>query len=73
LPYLQQTEILLLQVLPIGWIALLGNIGFLYFGLLWKIMPFLAILPLTLYVALLLPAAHAWFTARRSVCSAQPR
>jgi hypothetical protein len=55
LPYFQQTDLLFLLVLPIGGWALLGNLGYLFpvFG--WIALQTLALLPLTVYFAILAP------------------
>jgi hypothetical protein len=48
-PYFQQTDLLLLFALPVGWLPLLGDIGVLYKVVGWWMMPILAILPLIVY------------------------
>jgi hypothetical protein len=55
LPYFQQTDLLFLLVLPIGGWALLGNLGYLFpvFG--WIALQALALLPFTVYLAILVP------------------
>lgn len=49
LPYFQQTDLLLLFALPVGWVGLLGNLGYLmiFFG--WGALPLLVIVPLVVY------------------------
>ena len=55
LPYFQQTDLVALYILPIGWLALLGNLGYFYplFG--WSALQFLALIPLVVYVLTLAP------------------
>ncbi|MBM3151829.1 MAG: hypothetical protein FJZ96_06440 [Chloroflexi bacterium] len=61
LPYFQQADLLALFVLPVGWLpALLGNLGFLYFEFLYEALPWLWVAPLSLYLAITLPALAAW-------------
>jgi hypothetical protein len=50
MPYYQQKALLCLQVFPIGWLAWLGNMGFLLpvFG--WNILEWIVLLPVALYV-----------------------
>lgn len=48
-PYFQQTDLLILFVLPVGWLPLLGVIGVLYKPVGWWMMPALAIIPLIVY------------------------
>jgi hypothetical protein len=48
-PYFQQTDLLLLFALPVGWLPLLGDIGVLYKPLGWWMMPVLVIIPLIAY------------------------
>jgi hypothetical protein len=55
LPYFQQTDLLFLLVLPIGWIGLLGNLGY-FMGLYgWAALQLLAVFPLSVYVLTLIP------------------
>jgi hypothetical protein len=58
LPYFQQTDLLALFILPTGWLPLLGNLGYLlpFYG--WTVMSFLVVVPLTLYLAVILPTAY---------------
>lgn len=50
LPYFQQTDLLALFVLPVGWLALAGNLGFyLYVQGGWDALTVLAIVPLAIY------------------------
>ena len=53
LPYLQQTGLLALYVFPFGWLALLGNLGFLVPILGWEILRWLFIIPLVIYIVFL--------------------
>jgi hypothetical protein len=54
LPYLQQTGLLALYVLPFGWLAVLGNLGFLYPAYGWGIIRWLFIVPLIIYIVFLI-------------------
>lgn len=55
LPYFQQTDMLFLLVMPIGWIGLLGNFGY-FMGLYgWTALQLLAFFPLTVYILSLMP------------------
>lgn len=49
LPYFQQTDLLVLFVLPVGWLAILGNVGFLFLVMSWSALKLLVIVPLVLY------------------------
>jgi len=55
LPYFQQTDLLFLLVLPIGWIALLGNLGYLFVVYDWIALQALVLVPLTVYITALAP------------------
>ncbi len=55
LPYFQQTDLLFLLVLPIGWIALLGNLGYFFVVYGWVALRVLALAPLTVYIVTLAP------------------
>ena len=55
LPYFQQTDLLFLLVLPIGWIALLGNLGYFMSKYGWAALQFLAVFPLAVYTLTLIP------------------
>jgi hypothetical protein len=52
LPYFQQTDLLMLFVMPLGWWATLGNIGYLLpvFG--WQALQVLVVIPMLLYCVL---------------------
>jgi len=56
LPYFQQSDLLFLLVLPIGWVGLLGNLGYLLSVYGWVALQMLALLPLVVYCRALLPA-----------------
>lgn len=60
LPYFQQADLLFLLTLPIGWIGLLGNLGYLLPAFGWPALQLLAILPLTIYLCALYPALKDW-------------
>ena len=53
LPYFQQVDLVSLFVHPIGWLPLIGNLGYLIIPFGWKIMPFLAIIPIISYILVL--------------------
>jgi hypothetical protein len=55
LPYFQQTDLLFLLVMPIGWIGLLGNLGYFMSLYGWTALQFLAFIPLTIYILSLMP------------------
>lgn len=56
LPYFQQSDLLFLMILPIGWVGLLGNLGYLLSVYGWVALQILALLPLVVYCRILLPA-----------------
>lgn len=57
LPYFQQTDLLALFVLPIGWLPLVGNLGFYLFGQhSWDALSLLFILPMTIYLWVIGPS-----------------
>jgi hypothetical protein len=56
LPYFQQTDLLFMLTLPIGWIGLLGNIGFLLETYGWIVLQIIALMPLIVYLSALTPA-----------------
>jgi hypothetical protein len=58
IPYFQQTDLLALFMLPTGWLPLLGNVGFLYLNYGRQLLPWLAVIPLAVYLWLVLPAAY---------------
>lgn len=66
LPYFQSADLLVLFVLPVGWIPLmLGNLGFLFFGFGFSILRWLWIVPLAIYLSFLLPSAWVWVKSLR--------
>ncbi|MEN6409792.1 MAG: glycosyltransferase family 87 protein [Anaerolineaceae bacterium] len=64
LPYFQQADLLFLLTLPIGWIGLLGNLGYLlgFFG--WAVLQALALLPAVVYIKTLYPAVRSMVSNR---------
>jgi hypothetical protein len=54
LPYLQQTGLLALYVFPFGWLALLGNLGFLVPIYGWESIQWLFLVPLLIYIIYLI-------------------
>jgi hypothetical protein len=57
LPYFQQTDLLALFVLPVGWLpAVLSNLGYLHFTYGFHILRVLVVAPLVAYAATILPA-----------------
>ncbi|MGZ3951949.1 MAG: glycosyltransferase 87 family protein [Flavisolibacter sp.] len=61
LPYDQQGDLLILLVLPIGWIGLLGNVGY-FKGLYgWGVLQRLFFFPLIIYGMTLIPELHNLF------------
>lgn len=66
LPYFQQADLLALYVLPIGWLpVLLGNLGFLFFRYGFDALRLLWVVPLSLYLAAIIPALRAWWKSSR--------
>lgn len=59
-PYFQQGDLLMLLVLPIGWVGLLGNIGFLFAVLEWQALKLTAALPVAVYVQTLVRRWAHW-------------
>ncbi|SRR6266496_1843767 len=55
LPYFQQSDLLFLLVMPIGWMGLLGNLGYFMNRYGWLALQSLALLPLVVYGITLLP------------------
>jgi hypothetical protein len=62
LPYFQQTDLLFLFTLPVGWPVLLGNLGYFFAVYQWLALQALAIVPLVIYGLTLGPAFIAWLT-----------
>lgn len=61
LPYFQQTDLLALFVLPLGWLPLVGNLGFyLYAKYTWQGFAVLAIIPLFIYLRITGPPLVFW-------------
>jgi hypothetical protein len=65
LPYYQQADLLILFAFPVGGFATLGNLGFFYPLLQWDALKLLAIAPLAIYLAILLPEVWAWWKGRK--------
>lgn len=55
-PYFQQTDLLALFVLPIGWLSWLGNLGYLIILLDNAALQMLAVVPLVVYGMIIVPA-----------------
>ncbi len=68
LPYFQQTDLLMLFVLPIGWLGLLGNLGYLMVAYHWKALQVLVVVPLVIYGWVF--ASH-FLEARRAASAAE--
>lgn len=66
LPYFQQTDLLFLLAMPVGWVGLLGNLGYFMGVYGWVALQMLAILPLTVYVLSLLSGFIRLFRANPS-------
>lgn len=64
-PYFQQVDLLALFVLPVGWLPLLGNLGYLITVADYAALQMLVVLPLTLYLFILVPTVWEWISARR--------
>lgn len=72
LPYFQQTDLLALFVLPVGWLpVLLGNLGYLFFQFQFEALRWLWVAPLTVYLAILLPAAWSLFHCKAAATSSE--
>jgi hypothetical protein len=66
-PYFQQADLLVLYVLPVGWLpVILGNLGLLSFRYGFAALQMLWIVPLTIYLAALVPAGAAAWRRRRT-------
>jgi hypothetical protein len=61
LPYFQQTDMLFLLVMPIGWIGLLSNLGYFMTLYGWTALQLLAIFPLIVYILALMPGVTRLF------------
>lgn len=66
LPYFQQTDMLFLLVMPIGWIGLLGNLGYFMASYGWTALQLLAIFPLTVYALAITPGITRLFIKQPS-------
>jgi hypothetical protein len=66
LPYFQSTDLLVMFVMPIGWLPLvLGNLGFLFFAYGFRVLRLLWIVPLVIYLGALVPASFwKWLRAK---------
>lgn len=53
MPYVQQTGLLALFVLPVGWVAWLGNVGFTFTFLRWEALKLLVIPPTATYLMMI--------------------
>lgn len=62
LPYFQQTDLLFLFALPVGWPVLLGNLGYFFAIYQWVALQALAIVPLVIYGLALGPDLVKWLT-----------
>lgn len=61
LPYFQQTDLLALFVLPLGWLPLAGNLGFyLYAKYTWQGFVVLAFIPMFIYLRIIGPPIVTW-------------
>lgn len=66
LPYFQQTDLLALFILPIGWAyVLLGNLGYLFFMIYWGGLQVLVVVPLLIYISIIIPGVRGLITAYR--------
>jgi len=60
IPYFQSADLLVLYVLPVGWLpVMLGNLGFLFFQYGFQALPLLWVVPMSIYLAVMLPALVA--------------
>ena len=70
LPYFQQTDLLMLFILPIGWAyIILGNLGYLYFAMYWEGVQSLVVVPLLIYASIIFPAVWRLIGSRRASTS----
>ena len=70
LPYFQQTGLLALLALPLGWFPLLGNVSYIYFWIRDTQLGFVAVVPLLAYAWAILPPLWAWISGRVRVATA---
>lgn len=66
-PYFQQVDLLALFVLPVGWLPVLGNLGYLITIIDYAALQMLVIIPLLLYGFILVPAVGEWYVLRRNL------
>ena len=67
LPYFQQTDLLTLFILPIGWAyVVLGNVGYLFFAVFWDWVWLLSVAVCIFYCWIILPALWRFVTSLRS-------
>lgn len=65
LPYFQQTDLLALFVMPVGWLPVaLGNLGYLFFSHHFAALRILAVIPVLSYLAVLAPSLRRIGEAR---------
>lgn len=60
LPYFQSNDLIILALFPVGWLGLLGNLGFFMAGFGYKALQFLRIVSITFYVWAVVPPALHW-------------
>lgn len=66
LPYFQQTDLLTLFVLPIGWIyVLLGNLGYMFFITYWDGLQLLVLVPILIYLSIIIPGIRRFIASLR--------
>lgn len=68
MPYFQQTGLLALFVLPLGWFGLLGNLAYLYIWFPDAQLGFMIVVPILAYLWTVLPSLRTWLSqfARRA-------
>jgi hypothetical protein len=72
LPYFQQTDLLTLFILPIGWAyVLLGNLGYLFFSIYWGGLQILVVVPLLIYSSIIISGMRRFIASLR-LRSSQP-
>jgi hypothetical protein len=72
IPYFQQADLLGLFILPIGWLVLLGNLGYLFYAFQWQILQALVVIPLLVYAAIIIPALREQLSSRGHSSSIPP-
>jgi hypothetical protein len=65
LPYFQHMDLLFLLVLPVGWVGLLGNLGYFMVVYGWNALRSLFIFPLTVFSLILIPELWSAFRVHR--------